>query len=133
MDPLIACAIWSNCANSPIARDIYINFLVGIWHQRVYTGEKLFQCEQCGEIYCERSTLINHQKVHTGEKLFTCDQCDNSFSIWDSLIRHKRVHTGEKPFSCDQCDKIFSERAKSSEYTLGRSHSDVIIVKRVFS
>ena len=24
MDPLFGCAIWSNCANSPIARDIYI-------------------------------------------------------------------------------------------------------------
>ena len=23
MDPLFGCAIWSNCANSPIARDIY--------------------------------------------------------------------------------------------------------------
>ena len=25
MDPLFGCAIWSNCVNSPIARDIYIN------------------------------------------------------------------------------------------------------------
>ncbi|XP_040823526.1 zinc finger and SCAN domain-containing protein 26-like isoform X1 [Ochotona curzoniae] len=76
-------------------------------HQKILSGKKSHQCQQCGKVFQRSSHLVRHQKIHRGEKPYQCKECGNVFSQNAGLLEHLRIHTGEKPYLCIHCGKNF--------------------------
>ncbi|XP_062977889.1 zinc finger protein ZFP2-like [Elgaria multicarinata webbii] len=106
-------------------------------HPEIYTGEEMYKCFDCGEIFSKSSNLFTHQKIHleekpynfcsdnfcdkssllthqgilSGEKMYKCSVCDKSFTRNWSLITHQRYHRGEKPYKCADCSESFCDKS----------------------
>ncbi|XP_072279732.1 uncharacterized protein [Pyxicephalus adspersus] len=77
-------------------------------HLRVHSGEKTFQCSECGNCFGKQSSLVLHYRIHRGLKPYSCSECGKSFACRSELTKHCRSHAGFKPYWCPECGKFFT-------------------------
>ena len=83
-------------------------------HRRSHmpTSSFAYSCTFCPKRFPHVSLLQIHERVHTGEKPFQCNDCGQCFGSQSSLIKHNRnIHTPEDqmPYKCNECGKTFSK------------------------
>ncbi|XP_006228267.1 zinc finger protein 28 homolog isoform X2 [Rattus norvegicus] len=104
---------------------------------RIYSGKKLFKCNECKKTFTQSSSLTVHQRIHTGEKPYKCNECGKAFSDGSSFARHQRCHTGKKPYECLECGKAFIQNTSLVRhwryYHTGEKPFDCIDCGKAFS
>lgn len=61
----------------------------------IVTGEKPFQCPECGRRFARSTDLKVHMPVHSEDKPYKCGECEKMFTRFSTLKEHIRTHTGE--------------------------------------
>ncbi|KAF3815075.1 hypothetical protein GH733_017351, partial [Mirounga leonina] len=68
---------------------------------RIQTGGRTFEYNECGKAFSLKDRLVQHHKVHTGEKAF-CTANVESISVEDTALSGTRKFTVEKVLSSRQ-------------------------------
>uniref|UniRef100_A0A8R1DSJ0 C2H2-type domain-containing protein n=1 Tax=Caenorhabditis japonica TaxID=281687 RepID=A0A8R1DSJ0_CAEJA len=78
------------------------------------------QCNICGLMLRHPSKIAEHIRTHTGEKPYECGECGLCLSTATSLKVHiRRMHTGERPYQCQwACGMWFVTESVRKEHEL---------------
>ena len=91
-------------------------------HQRIHSGKKPYDCKECGKSFKLQGLLNRHQSIHCEEKPYACNTCGKSFKRQGYLTKHQRLHSEENPYNCVTCRKVFTERSHLVTHT--RIHTE---------
>ncbi|KAG9271733.1 zinc finger protein Helios [Astyanax mexicanus] len=83
---------------------------------RLPSGDRPFQCNQCGVSFTQKGNLLRHIKLHTGEKPFKCPFCSYACRRRDALTGHLRTHSVGKPHKCNYCGRSYKQRTSLEEH-----------------
>ena len=75
-----------------------------------HSGQKHYECSECGKAFSRKDSLVQHQRVHTGERPYEYAGCGKAFSYEYVFVWHWNVHTRETPYGCSERGKAFSDK-----------------------
>lgn len=78
------------------------------------TGQKSFQCFECGKSFSLRRTLNIHYKQHEGKEPYKCKVCGKVYNSRGGLYHHRKTHSGERPYMYLECGRSFRQSAHLS-------------------
>lgn len=97
------------------------------------TGERIFEYNNLGEPFGEKSVLNITQRTHIGGKVYECNECGKTFCKESKLTKHQKTHTREKSMNVrnvEEASTISHISPYTREFTQGRSHMNVINVEK---
>ena len=77
----------------------------------VHEKTKNFKCtvDGCDKSFHFKYDLLAHVRRHTGEKPYQCEQCGFRTSTAGGLRTHKISHSDARPYACEHCGATYKQ------------------------